>query len=99
MTARPAYAPTGAPPPVPAQNRVPFTAPFVPPTWSGTFQSKTFVRFVLSVTCFGVIVLIQWMRWSCHWKLPARSTTCQSGVAPGFAFAGTVPVLVRSLLR
>ena len=40
---------------------------FVAPTCIGTFQSKTFVRLLLSVTCLGVMVLIQWMRWSCHW--------------------------------
>jgi hypothetical protein len=69
------------------------------PTCTGTRQSNTFVRLFLSVTCFGGTLLIQWMRWSCHWKLPVRSTTFQSGVAPGFAFGGTVPVLVRSALR
>ena len=87
------------PPGFGCQKSVPVTFVFVAPTCIGTFQSKTFVRLLLSVTCFGVMLLIQWMRWSCHWKLPVRSTIFQSGVAPGFAFGGTVPVLVRSLLR
>jgi len=78
---------------------VPVTAPRAPPTCSGTDQSKTFVRLLLSVTCLGGTLLIQWMRWSCHWKRPVRSTTCHSGATPGFAVDGTLTAPKRSSLR
>jgi hypothetical protein len=73
-------APAGIPPPgFGCQNSVPVTDVFCAPTCIGTRQSKTFVRLLVSVTCFGATLLIQWMRWSCHWKLLVRSTTFQSG--------------------
>jgi hypothetical protein len=87
------------PPGFGCQKSEPVTGARVRPTWSGTFQSKTFVRRLLSVTCFGGTLLIQWMRWWCHWKLPVRSTTCQSGVAPAFAVGGTLACPKRSSLR
>ena len=51
---------------------------------SGTFQSKTFVRLPLSVTCLGVTCSSSGCGGRATGSAPVRSTTFQLGVAPGF---------------
>ena len=81
------------------QNSVPAITPGRPSTSSGTFQSNTLLRTLLSSTCSGSSSDIQCMRWSCHSKRPVFETSSQRGSPFESALSGASTFPSRSSLR
>ena len=72
------------------QESVPASVTGVVPAFTGTCQSKIFVRLLRSFTTGGGSFSIQWMRWSNHLYVPSPDTFCHLTFVPASALRGIV---------